>query len=42
MELFNETTGLYDDAVGEYEDRKDQIDDFIFFSEVREDEELPE
>jgi hypothetical protein len=42
MDLFNETTGLYDDAVGEYEDRKDQIDDFIFFSEIREDEELPE
>ena len=42
MLKFNETTGLYDDALGDYEDGKDQIDDFIFFSEVREDEELPE
>ena len=38
MELFNETTGLYDEALEDYEDQKDQIDGFIFFSEVREEE----
>ncbi len=36
MELFNETTGLYDVALEEYEDNKDQIDGFWFFSEDRE------
>ena len=36
MELFNETTGLYDEALEGYEDLKDQIDEFIFFSEDRE------
>ena len=41
MDLFNETNLLYGGAVGEYENIKDQIDGFIFFSEVREDEELP-
>jgi|GEM_PF-806190 len=38
MELFNETTGLYDEALEDYEDQKDQIDEFAFFSKVREDE----
>ena len=36
MELFNETTGLYDEALEGYEALKDQIDEFIFFSEDRE------
>jgi len=36
MLKFNETTGLYDDALGDYEDGKDQIDDYWFFSEDRE------
>jgi len=40
MELFNETTGLYDEGLGNYEDQKDQIDDYWFFSEIR--EEYPE
>ena len=40
MELFNETTGLYDGELGNYEDLKDQIDDYLFFSEIR--EEYPE
>jgi hypothetical protein len=42
MELFNETIALYGNALGAYEDIKDQIDGFIFFSEIREDEEMPE
>jgi len=40
MELFNETTGLYDGELGNYKDLKDQIDDYWFFSEIR--EEYPE
>ena len=36
MALFNETTGLYDDALEDYEDNKDQIDNYWFFSEDRE------
>ena len=40
MDLFNETTGLYDEELGKYEDQKDQIDDYLFFSEIR--EEIPE
>ena len=35
MDLFNETTGLYDEALGDYEDNGDQIDDYLFFSEDR-------
>lgn len=42
MDLLNETTGLYDEALEDYEEHKDQIDGFVFFSEIREDEELPE
>ena len=41
MDLFNETTGLYDEALEDYEDNGDQIDDYWFFSEDRE-EEYPE
>ncbi len=37
MELFNETTGLYDEALGEYEELKDLIDEYLFFSEIRTD-----
>lgn len=40
MGLFNETTGLYDGELGNYGDLKDQIDDYWFFSEIR--EEYPE
>lgn len=36
MDLFNETTGLYDEAFEDYESRKDQIDGYWFFSEDRE------
>ena len=36
IELFNETILLYDEAVGGYNEYKDQIDDFLFFSPIRE------
>ena len=35
MGLFNETTGMYDEALGGYEELKDQIDEYLFFSEIR-------
>jgi len=37
LALFNETTGLYNGEVGNYDDLKDQIDDYLFFTEIRED-----
>jgi len=40
MVMFNETILLYGEGVGNYEDLKDQVDDYIFFSEIR--EEYPE
>lgn len=36
MELFNETTGLYNEALNDYEEWKDDIDNYVFFSEDRE------
>ena len=36
LELYNETTGLYNDALKDYEDWKDDIDGYVFFSEDRE------
>lgn len=38
--LFNDTLVLYDEAVGGYIEYKEQIDDFLFFSPIR--EEYPE
>ena len=40
MVLFNDTAVLYGEGLGNYEDLKDQVDDYIFFSEIR--EEYPE
>jgi hypothetical protein len=36
MELFNETETLYQGAVGEYTEQKGQIDEYLFFDEIRE------
>lgn len=37
MELFNDTILMYEEQLGGYDDYKGQIDDFLFFSSIRED-----
>jgi hypothetical protein len=38
MELFNLTEILYDEELEDYEDIQDQIDGYLFFNEIREEE----
>ena len=38
MELFNETEELYEEGLGEYEEIQDQIDGYLFFNEIREED----
>jgi hypothetical protein len=36
MENFSQTEDLYEDELDEYDDYKGQIDDYLFFDEIRE------
>jgi hypothetical protein len=36
--LYNQTLEDYEEALQDYEDNKDQIDNYVFFSEIREEE----
>jgi hypothetical protein len=38
MELFNLTETLYEEELEEYEDIQDQIDGYLFFNEIREED----
>ena len=38
MENFSFVEGLYNEAVKDYEEKKDQIDGYLFFNEIREEE----
>ena len=38
MENFSFVEGLYSEAVKDYEEKKDQIDGYLFFNEIREEE----
>jgi len=38
MELFNETEELYTSELGGYDELKDQIDGYLFFNEIREED----
>jgi len=38
MELFNETEELYQEELEEYEEYQDQIDGYLFFNEIREED----
>lgn len=38
IELFNETEELYEEQAGAYDEQGDQIDEYLFFDEIRENE----
>lgn len=38
MDLFNETEELYEEELEEYEEYQDQIDGYLFFNEIREED----